>query len=740
MHGLSGPLPASREWQGAPHRDILELRPEPLFDHLTELAALAAGAPMAVLELSRRDGVVVKACFGARLAELSRSLAPFLDGSSPHTVPEAREDAALRDHPFVTGAPNVRALASVALVDHDGQRLGALVALDSQARAFDARQLRALALVAEQIQHLLRERNALAQALEREPAPVLLLDGVGRVLAASPPALMLASLPRESALADLLPSEAVLSLRARQPDGWSHDEVPVSLGGRKLFARAEPVAGGARVVLRSDDENACELAQLRRERDLFFALVDGSQDAIFAKDLQGRYMLLNDAAARDIGRPRAEVLGRTDHELLPAELAGTRVARDLAVIGAGRTVTYEDNARREPDAQTWLVNQGVLREPSGRVHGVFGIARDITDRKRVEREIELGEERLRLAMAAGRLGAWELETDNREITASGATRELVGLSASGRLDALELEALVHSADRRRVVAAVRASIRDVSELNIEFRLRQAGAGERWFHATGRPLCDAEGHVARLVGVISDVTAQREQEHQVQRVSRFQEQLLGIVSHDLRNPLSAIRVWAANAAVEAQTPRAQRAADRIAHSAQRMDRMIGDLLDFTRARLGGGLPVTPADADLREICTHVSDELGAAHPGRLRLTTWGSASGHWDGSRLAQVVSNLVGNALVHSPPESPVEVTVRGGEDEVVVEVHNGGRPIPPELQPILFEPFRRGADASRRSANLGLGLYISRELVKAHGGELYVRSDEGHGTTFIMRLPRQRP
>ncbi|MBS2032529.1 MAG: PAS domain-containing protein [Deltaproteobacteria bacterium] len=738
MHGLSGPLPASGERPGATHRTALEVTPEPLFDRLVELAALSAGAPVALLELVEANGVVVKACFGAPLAPLQRSLAPVATTNTPRSVPDAREDAELRDHPFVAGAPNVRAVACAALVDVEGQRLGALITCDLQPRAFDERQLRALALVAEQVQQFLRERRALTRALERELRPVLLLDGVGRVLAASPSALAL--LPGESPVTELLPVEVVKALRAQQLGGAAYEAVPLTIGARKLFAQLEPVAGGAFVVLRSDDAAAYELNQLRRERALFFALVDGSQDAIFAKDLQGRYMLLNDAAARELGRPRAEVLGRTDHELLPAELAGTRVARDLAVIGAGRTVTYEDTERPGRDAQTWLVNQGVLREPGGRVQGVFGIARDITDRKRVERELELGEERLRLAMSAGRLGAWELEIDNREITLSGATRELVGLAATARLDAVVLEALVHNEDRRRVVASVRAAIRDATELQVEFRMRHGGRGERWFHARGRPISDAVGHVTRLVGVVSDVTAQKEQEQHVSRVSRFQEQLLGIVSHDLRNPLSAIRVWAANAAVEAQTPRAQRAADRIAHSAQRMDRMIGDLLDFTRARLGGGLPVTLAEADLREICAHVSDELGAAHPGRLRLTTWGSAEGHWDSSRLAQVVSNLVGNALVHSPAESPVEVTVRGGDDEVEVEVHNDGVPIPAELQPILFEPFRRGADASRRSANLGLGLYISRELVKAHGGELYVRSDEGHGTTFIMRLPRKKP
>src|SRR6185437_4203896 len=131
----------------------------------------------------------------------------------------------------------------------------------------------------------------------------------------------------------------------------------------------------------------------------------------------------------------------------------------------------------------------------------------ITDRKRVERELELGEERLRLAMAAGRLGAWELEVGNRELSLSGATRELVGVSSTARLDVLELEALVVREDRRRVVAAVREAIREGKELQIEFRVRRGGE-QRWLHARGRPLLDPAGQVMRLVGVVSDVSVQK----------------------------------------------------------------------------------------------------------------------------------------------------------------------------------------------------------------------------------------
>jgi signal transduction histidine kinase len=173
----------------------------------------------------------------------------------------------------------------------------------------------------------------------------------------------------------------------------------------------------------------------------------------------------------------------------------------------------------------------------------------------------------------------------------------------------------------------------------------------------------------------------------------------------------------------------------------MARMIGELLDFTRGRLGGGIPVEPHPGDLSTICREVMEELEASRPGaRLHLQVDGHGYGEWDAGRLSQALSNLVGNALQYSPEGSPVRVTVDGHAwHEVVLTVHNEGPSIPAELLPELFEPFRRGPRA-RRDANesgLGLGLYIVRQIVLAHGGSLEAESREQWGTTFTARLPR---
>lgn len=221
-------------------------------------------------------------------------------------------------------------------------------------------------------------------------------------------------------------------------------------------------------------------------------------------------------------------------------------------------------------------------------------------------------------------------------------------------------------------------------------------------------------------------------------AELRERFIAMLGHDLRTPITAIKGF-----VETLTRRGSlvgadaRRLDWIATSADRMGQMIADLLDFTRGRLGGGIPVEPDSADLARVCRQVVQELAAAHSDRrVALGVAGDATGRWDGTRLGQVVANLLANALQYSPPGSPVEVGVRGERDRVVLTVHNQGPPVPPAVRATIFDPFRRGrSDAG--GEHLGLGLYIVQQIVLAHRGKIDLRSSEGDGTTFEVSLPR---
>jgi signal transduction histidine kinase len=170
----------------------------------------------------------------------------------------------------------------------------------------------------------------------------------------------------------------------------------------------------------------------------------------------------------------------------------------------------------------------------------------------------------------------------------------------------------------------------------------------------------------------------------------------------------------------------------------MERMIADVLDFARGRLGNGIPLSSTPTNFRKVCENAISELRVASPEQqITFECSEDLEGVWDQDRLAQVLSNLVSNAAVHGV--GPVAVSLRSDAEAVVLEVHNNGTPIPAEALRQIFDPFHRGENHGKGDG-LGLGLYIVSEIVRAHGGTISVHSTLAHGTTFVSRWPRQPP
>jgi len=156
-------------------------------------------------------------------------------------------------------------------------------------------------------------------------------------------------------------------------------------------------------------------------------------------------------------------------------------------------------------------------------------------------------------------------------------------------------------------------------------------------------------------------------------------------------------------------------------------------------VGGGIQIDPAPFDLNDLCWQVSNETEQTHPDRpLRVDLRGDLAGVWDRDRLHQLLDNLVGNAVQHGEPRTPIDLRAHGGATDVVIEVVNRGEPIPPAILPFIFDAFRQARPAHpSRAGGLGLGLFIAREIARAHGGSITVTSSEREGTTFVVSLPR---
>ena len=244
---------------------------------------------------------------------------------------------------------------------------------------------------------------------------------------------------------------------------------------------------------------------------------------------------------------------------------------------------------------------------------------------------------------------------------------------------------------------------------------------------------------RQVNELADVLAEKARQaaeseaarRRAERASGLKDIYLGILSHDLRTPLTAITMTADLISRAESLDNARNGAERIRRAARRMSGMIQQLVDFTRGELGGGIPIQPAQMDFGHVLRSVVDEVSTAHRGvEIQVETEGELSGVWDGERVHQALANLVGNAVLHG--KGCIRVTASGQRSGVLVKVHNTGPAIPVDQLPRIFEPFRK----EERSTGLGLGLYIVREIIRRHGGTIHVRSNDERGTTFTSYWP----
>jgi PAS domain S-box-containing protein len=258
----------------------------------------------------------------------------------------------------------------------------------------------------------------------------------------------------------------------------------------------------------------------------------------------------------------------------------------------------------------------------------------------------------------------------------------------------------------------------------------------------------DGKFAYARSFTQDVTARKRSEEanrrarqELEQAVRFSETFTAILGHDLRNPLGGILATAEMAARRPESERMVKSLTRIIASGQRMARMIDQLLDLTRVRLGTGIPLRPKRVDVLPLARQALDELAVAHRDwTFRLDHAGDTTGVWDDDRLYQVLSNLAGNAVQHGEAARGVDVHIDGTTEETIrIRIHNAGA-VPAELLPRLFEPMAGGERRREKSQGLGLGLFITQQVAKAHGGLVEVASAPSTGTTFTVSLPRFAP
>jgi signal transduction histidine kinase len=294
------------------------------------------------------------------------------------------------------------------------------------------------------------------------------------------------------------------------------------------------------------------------------------------------------------------------------------------------------------------------------------------------------------------------------------------------------------ASRSHAAGRVRSGFHLV-ELVSEYRALRASVVRLWGESGTQPDPVGLNDLTRFNECIDQSLAEAVR-HFSDEMDRSRKVFLGILGHDLRNPLNAI-LLSAQSLGEFSTGESAELVSQIISSGSAMAHLLADFIDFTASRLGAGIPLVLAPTDLAVLCRTVADECSASFPGsEYILDLRGALAGTWDGDRLRQLLSNLIGNAIQHGDMRAPVHIAASGEESEVVLRIQNAGEPIPAELLPLIFDPLvqtRTTDQAKRRYGSMGLGLYIAKEVVTAHGGVIRVTSSAQAGTVFTVTLPR---
>ena len=501
------------------------------------------------------------------------------------------------------------------------------------------------------------------------------------------------------------------------------------------------------------------LAEAQAERTRLNTILSTLEEGVMLQDAQGVLRFSNAAAERLLGLDAEQMAGRTladprwgavreDGSPLPGEAHAP-----MRALRTGQGVTGDVVGMRHADGRlVWLsINAQPYFEQDGTtLAGVVSSFFDITARKEAEAAREVFLQALAVqpgvAVAIFRGPDLIVEMSNPLFRTLAGGGDVVG------------KPLLQEAPSMRgqgfdlLVARVLETGEPYIEREYPIRFDRHGDGvphQGYFHFVCQPMHGVDGATESVLTIGQEVTEMVQARHEAERLmalekerAGFEQQLIGIVSHDLRTPVAAIMLGAATLLRRPDVEeRQRRTAERILTSAGRANRMIHDLLDFTQARLGGGLSVLRVPGDFHAIVRQVVEESQVSNPGRsLRLVQTGSGEGVWDADRLAQLVSNLLSNAVHYSPSDSPVRIETHGEENELVLTVHNTGAPISPEVVPSLFQPMQRGVAGVSDVRSVGLGLYIVDQVVRSHAGRVEVTSTTEGGTAFTVRLPRGAP
>jgi PAS domain S-box-containing protein len=580
-------------------------------------------------------------------------------------------------------------------------------------------------------------QDYLASFPEKNPIPIIEADEQGRVKYANPAALRLFPDLREKGGAHPWLSDWEELVRELREGNASESSRTVTVRGHSFLQQFAYLANEGVVRVYGVDITERKRAEARMRRlydsDLLGMIlwkIDGQ-----VTDCNDRFLAMTGYTREDLTAGRIDWAKMTPREWWPRDEEARQEVRET---GAHRT--YEKEWLRKDGSRVPILI-GAAAFDDGRRDGI-SFALDITDRKRAEDALRESGERLRLAQQAAGVGSFEFYPQTDKSVWSPELEALYGLPPGGYESKYEQwAALVHPEDLPNAERRLRESL-DTGAFEAEWRIVRADGTIRWVAGRGRVLKDADGKPLRMVGVNVDITERKQMEDALREADRRKDEFLGMLSHELRNPLAPIR----NSTYILQhappgSEQARRAQAVIERQTEHMTRLVDDLLDVTRIARGKihlhHRPVDVGDLVRRAVEDHQA--VFAARDIDLTLRLDGRTQCvDGDGARITQVIGNLLQNAAKFTNAHGHVEVAVERDGSSAAIRVVDDGIGIDAETLPHVFEAFRQGDHSLHRAqGGLGLGLALVKGLVELHGGRADARSDGlGRGSAFTVWLP----
>lgn len=512
---------------------------------------------------------------------------------------------------------------------------------------------------------------------------------------------------------------------------------------------------------------------LQDSQALLSSITNGTSDMVFVKDLQSRIVFANPAVIQMIGKPREAIMGKCDNEFYDdPKIAEAIMANDRRIMRSGQTEVIEEIAQTPEGNRMFLSTKTPYRDIDGTIIGIIGIARDITDRKQSEEALRESQERLALAVSAGRLATWDQLMSTDKVVWNDEHFRMMGYEPGEVNPSYQAWAeRVHPEDRFNAEAAFARSLKVGGNFSTEFRALWPDGTVRRIEARGHLDRDAMGQSLRSFGVMIDITERKEAEEQLinakelleqkvqertaelikakeaaEAAARAKSDFLANMSHEIRTPMNAILGFTELLLDDTLSPEQKDSLETIRINGDALLSIINDILDFSKME-SNKVVLEEYRFNLRQ-CVEECLDLVAIKAAEKRINLSYAIEKDvpdaiiGDVTKLRQVLGNLLSNAVKFTDKG---EVTLLASvdadkEDAIHFLVRDTGIGIPPESMDLLFLPFNQMEPSTTRLyGGTGLGLAISKRLVELMGGKIWAESKEGIGSTFhfTIKVPR---